>query len=104
VSGAQLALEGMTLADGAASEEWKDRWDRAIAALARTGEEFTADDVRRIAGPPLDHPNAAGARFHAAARRGLIERTGYRKSARQILHAHPIAVWRGRILHTEASA
>lgn len=94
-AGEQLALVGMGLARDAASDAWKDRWNQAIAALARTGEEFTADDVRKIAGAPTDHENAAGALFNGAARRGLIRRVGYRKSARDVLHAHPIAVWKG---------
>jgi hypothetical protein len=94
-SGAQLALEGMALAEAAASEDWQDRWDEAIRLLAGSGREFTADDVREVAGPPTDHPNAAGSRFHTAAMAGLIRRVGYRKSARDVLRAHPIAVWTG---------
>lgn len=96
-SGQGLADKGMALANGAASPEWKRKWDAAIRDLARAGEPFTADDVRDRAGEPTDHPNACGARFNAAARSGLIERVGYRKSARPILHSHPIALWQGRV-------
>lgn len=102
--GQQLALAGMTLADQAASDDWKDRWDAAIVALAAMGEEFCADDVREIAGPPTDHPNACGARFQAAARSGLIRPVGYRKSARDVLHAHPIALWVGTAKARESAA
>lgn len=94
-SGAQLALDGMFLADKAASMDWKERWDNAIAALARTGQEFTTDEIRKIAGPPEDHPNAAGARLQVAARAGLIRQCGYRKSTRETLHAHPLTCWVG---------
>lgn len=95
-SGAQLALDGMFLADQAASQDWKDRWDNAIVALARTGQEFTTDEIRKIAGPPEDHPNAAGARLQVASRAGVIRATGgYRKSTRDTLHAHPLTVWVG---------
>ena len=96
MKGAQLAMFGMTLADEAASPTWKDRWDDAIALLARSGEEFTTDEVRGIAGPPEDHFNACGARLQSAARRGLIEACGYRRSTRAVLHAHPLTLWRGR--------
>ena len=95
MTGQQLALLGMAQADAAAAPEWKERWDKAIVLLAIGGEEFTADDVREIAGAPDDHPNAAGARFQSAARKGLIRHAGYRKSSREVLHAHPIAVWVG---------
>lgn len=95
MNGQQLAIAGMTLADNAASPDWKARWDAAIVELAATGRTFCADDVREIAGAPTDHPNAAGARFQAARRAGLIRHAGYRKSARDVLHAHPIALWIG---------
>lgn len=94
MSGQQLALVGMALADLAAGN-WKDRWDAAITELARAGVPFTTDEVRELAGAPEDHPNAAGARIQDAARKGLIARIGYRKSAREALHAHPLALWQG---------
>jgi hypothetical protein len=94
-SGQQLALTGMVLADAAASAEWKERWDKAIALLAISGQEFTADDVRDIAGPPGDHVNAAGPRFRSAALAGLIRSVGFRKSTRPALRAHHIMVWVG---------
>jgi hypothetical protein len=93
--GAQLALEGMSAADAAASVDWKAAWDTAIAELARRSGTFTTDDVRALAGAPADHPNAAGARILAAARAGLIRKVGYRASSRPELHAHPLAVWTG---------
>jgi len=104
MTGEQLGLLGMALADEAASDAWQAKWDRAIILLAISGEPFCADDVREIAGPPEDHPNACGARFQAAARRGLIRHWGYRKSARAVLHAHPIAEWVGTAKAREAAA
>lgn len=92
--GAQLALAGMNDAAVGAGE-WTQEWERAIAYLATTGEPFTADDVRDLAGEPSDHPNACGAIFNRLAKRGVIARVGYRPSKRPILHAHPIALWIG---------
>lgn len=86
---------GMARADLAASSGWKDRVDAVIRNLARTGEEFTADDVRRRGAVPTDHPRAMGSRFLVAARAGLIRRVGYRPSGRENLHSHPISVWVG---------
>ncbi len=86
---------GMFRADEAADAGWKARVDAAIEELAASGAPFTAEDVREIAGDPPDHPNAMGARFAAAAQRGLIRSVGYRKARRASLHRHPIHVWEG---------
>ncbi len=86
---------GMLRADVAASTSWKQDVDAAIVELAATGEPFTAEEVRELAGDPPDHPNAMGARFNAAARAGLIVRVGYRLARRASLHRHPIALWVG---------
>jgi hypothetical protein len=86
---------GMARADEAAESAWKERVDDAIRLLAAGGGEFAADDIREISGDPPSHPNAMGARFYAMAKRGVIYRVGYRKSKRESLHAHPIAVWVG---------
>lgn len=93
--GQALRDQGIARVDAAEDPAWRAAADVAIAELAASGEEFTAEDVRRIAGDPT-HPNAMGARFRAAAQAGIIRRVGYRASSRVQLHAHPIAVWVGR--------
>lgn len=92
--GERRKSEGMAQADSAEPDFWKDRADAAIKALAAEGRDFTAEDVRHLAGSPT-HPNAFGSRFLSAARRGIIRKVGYRNSNRPSLHAHPIAVWSG---------
>jgi hypothetical protein len=94
-AGEQAKFDGMTLADLAASVDWKRRWDMAIRYLALRGEPFTTDEIRQIAGPPEDHPNAAGARLNSAARAGVIRSIGYAKSKRDVLHSHPLTLWVG---------
>lgn len=100
---------GMARADDVADHAWKDRVDNAIATLASTRDEhgellrFTAEDVRDLAGDPPDHPNAHGARFSAAARRGLIRKVGYRLASRASLHRHPLALWQGTVRSTGES-
>lgn len=91
----QLKLAGMFMADAAASDSWKAAWDAAIIYLADLRVPFTSEEVRALAGPPTDHPNAAGARFLAAARKGRIRAIGYRKSHRESLHKHPLTLWVG---------
>ena len=101
-AGEQLREVGMALADEAAAAAWKERVDAAISSLARRQGldgplPFTAEDVRLLAGDPPEgtSPNAMGARFMAAARRGQIRKVGYRNGVRPSLHAHPIAIWVG---------
>lgn len=88
--------EGMSRVEANSHEEWKAAVDRAISWLARNNLEFTSDDIRSTfdVGEP-HHDNAWGARFAAAARRGLIVKIGHRQSARKVGHARTIAVWRG---------
>lgn len=93
--GEALKNQGMVRAYEAADGDWKNNWSQAIALLASIGEPFTSDEVREIAGAPWDHPNAAGALFHKAARAGLIRSIGYRKSERSTLHKHPLTLWVG---------
>lgn len=105
-----LKTQGQAAAESAASTEWKERWAAAIAELAAQrgldgeGRHFTAEDVRALAGPPLDHPNAAGSLFTRAARAGLIESVGWIRSTRATLHRHPLAVWRGTAKAREEAA
>lgn len=77
-----------------ASEEWRDDAMIAIRGLAAERAPFTAEDVRAIVGDP-PRPNAMGAVFHLAARRGWIRKVGYRKATRPSLHATELAVWEG---------
>ncbi len=85
--------EGIGTVDLAEGVIWKSKADAAIQLLADSGESFTADDVRRIAGDPR-HPNAMGARLLKASRRGLIVCVGRRQSTRAECHAHANPLWR----------
>lgn len=94
-TGERRKAEGMALADAAEPGFWKDRADAAIKALAAEQREFTAEDVRKLAGDPT-HANAMGARFSAAAKAGIITYVKHRKSTRPSLHACKVAVWVGK--------
>lgn len=95
-------MDGKSLRDAGVSsvtshtpQWWRDSCDRAIARLAASGVEFTADEVRAVVGDPPNHPNAMGARFLSAAKSRLIERVGYKKPTRPSRHANVVAIWRG---------
>lgn len=70
---------------------------KAIEDLASSNREFTADDIRAIAGPvPAGyHYNVIGAVVEAARRSCLIRCVGYARSRSVVGHGNRIAVWRG---------
>ena len=93
----QVGQEQAAAADRAWS--WAMRAHDAITELARTGREFTADEVVARVGLPdagTNRNNAVGAVFASAAKQGEIVKTGaYRPSRRVIGHGRIVAVWVG---------
>jgi hypothetical protein len=87
--------DGIARVDDNSDDGWKEAVDDWIHLLARCGADFTVDDIRKVITREPHHDNAWGARFAAAARRGVIRRVGYRQSARPAGHARAVAVWRG---------
>ena len=65
--------------------------DQAVEHFASLGRPFSANDVRRVL-PQVASP-LIGARFLAAARRGLIERVGSTLAQHEESHAHSIGLW-----------
>lgn len=92
----QLKAAGLASSDASADEWFRDCADRAIEQLARRGAEFQAHDIVALLGVPEPrHPNAWGARFSAAARRGVIEQAGYAPSSRPTVAGSAVRLWRG---------
>ena len=91
-SGKQTALDN-------APHQWRERFDRALTYLASLDDPFTVDDVIARAGLPrmseMNKNNAVGAIMSAAARRGLIRRTGYEQAGRSLSHGRAVSVWQG---------
>lgn len=83
--------------ESSSNTEYVTAFEQAIRTLALSGREFTADDVREIAGsaPIGVHFNIAGALMNAAARSGLIVHCGYAISARVAGHGNLVRKWRG---------
>lgn len=94
MNGTDLRDMGIALVDYATPEAWKDEADSLIVSMARSGAEFTAEDVRAWIGDP-PKPNAIGARFMAALRSGIIQRAGWKHASRKEAHARALAVYRG---------
>lgn len=90
--------QGIAEVEAHSDAEYRYRLIRAIQILADGGQEFTADDCRRIAGDPpaTTHPNIAGALFNAAAKQGLIRMVGYGLSSRPQGHGNLVRRWIGR--------
>lgn len=82
------------------NEAWMDYVTSAIACFAKSGIEFTSEDVRTYCGTwaafsSPKHPNAWGAAFSRAAKQGLIERVGYQKNRLASAHSRIVSTWRG---------
>jgi len=73
---------------------WReDALDR-VEAFARSGEEFTSDDVRDGFREP-QHPNQWGGIFHTLANRGVIQRVGFRPSHNRSRRGGVTGIWQG---------
>lgn len=91
----QLKREGIEQV----SQNWPTWTDRAVDAirvyaLAIVGE-FTSDEVRKFSSlPDAPNPNCWGAAFNAAAKLGIIEATGYRRSTLKSAHSRVVTIWK----------
>lgn len=67
------------------------RFDQEI--IRRTpGQELTSEDITAVVGVPPSS-GVVGARMNAAAKRGLIVRSGFRPAKRVNQHAALVSVW-----------
>jgi hypothetical protein len=95
-AGHAVKAVGMSEADGATTQDWRDACDDAIATMAARGVEFQAADLvaEGLVGEPA-HPNQWGPRFSTAARHGVIEAVNAAPSKRATVHASLCRTWRG---------
>lgn len=79
------------------NEAWMEEAIHAIDVLAftRAGGTFTVEDLRRLCPEPKS-PNAWGAAFSVAAKKGLIVACGYTANKLPSAHARIVRVWRGK--------
>lgn len=83
-------------------EEWQDRFRKEVRVLAATRLPFTSEDVLQVVGLPSgqigkDANNAVGAMMNAAAKDGVVVKTGNRRSAsRPSSHGAELTEWRGK--------
>ena len=86
---------GAKVAELSVHTSWRLAAEATIVRLARSGVEFTSDDIHEAVGDPPAHHNAIGGLFIAASRRREIEAVGYRQSTRPVANARPVRLWRG---------
>lgn len=86
--------EGMTRAEMAADEAWRDRAVLTVRDLALSLDEFTSDDVWGSGLEKPREPRVLGSVMEEAAKRGWIRRTGRSVPSAQVSrHNAPVAVW-----------
>ena len=88
-----------------AREKWKADALDLIVQLAKTGREFTSDDLYKAGLPSAPHPNLVGPVFHRAMNLGYIVPTHQvRRSQRKARRHGWVAVYRGAHHMTKAVA
>lgn len=93
--GTELRDRGAARVSDNTPDDWRNSVDCLIRTMALSGQDFTAEDIRDYSGDPPNHPNAMGARFLSAVKRGIIVRSGFAHSRRRSRHAGMIAIYRG---------
>lgn len=103
--GAELRDAGAAAALDAEARKHELAW--AVKKASQAFPTFTSDEVRDILKAELgiaglDHPNALGAAFLAAARAGIIEPTDQvRRSTRDDAHRRKLTVWRSKLVEAK---
>jgi hypothetical protein len=91
----RLRDAGIAQAEASDRYGWNTRLiDQAINAFARTGDRFSANDLRELLPDDLPGP-LYGARFMAACTEKRIERVGRTTSTKANTHSKDIGVWVG---------
>ena len=88
-----------------ARERWKRDALECIERLAKTGREFTSDDLYAAGLPSAPHPNLVGPVFHRAMNLGYIVPTHQVRRSRRKARRHGwVAEYRGAAHMTKAAA
>lgn len=89
------AIAQLELAIFPTVDPWTLAADHTIRTLARLGEPFDAERIRQECGDPT-RPGLIGSRLLAAAKKGLIQKTGnYRVADRPERRGGVLAEWVG---------
>ena len=95
VSGAELRDAGIaSVASNPSMATWRSLARVELERLARSGAEFSADDLTAAVGIPTE-PNAVGAVFAIAHKQGLIRAVGERTGDNPQRHAGHQRTWTG---------
>jgi hypothetical protein len=95
-AGERAKTAGIAAADEHTEVDWASACDAAIDEMARRGVVFQAADLvaEGLVDEP-DHPARWGARFSAAAKRGVIVHAGVVQSSRATVHRSLCRQWIG---------
>lgn len=101
-NGTELKRAGQAMAASPNTlDDWKRTFKTSLARWAATGHPFTSEDVIAVVGLPcgdiaMNANNAVGAMMTAAAKVGLIRKTGNRVQARRASsHGAELTEWIG---------
>lgn len=88
---------GQQTAEHGTDVQWKLAFDEVLSRWARSGEVFTVNEIIDEVGPPLaGTPQVYGTLMSAAAKRGLIAKTGtVRQSPKASRNGGWVFEWRG---------
>jgi hypothetical protein len=89
------AMAGARRADDNADDWWRSTALAGIEALAASGREFTADDLRALGVVEPDHPGRWGGLFLGCSRTGLIVPVGAQRATRGPRKGSLLRIWRG---------
>jgi hypothetical protein len=87
------AAAGMRAVTEASDEISRNAVDQAIKVYADRGTPFSIESFRDLL--PDVRPALIGARFSAAAKRGLIRAVGFEQSTKPSTHGAWVRVWTG---------
>ncbi len=100
--GGTLKAEGMKGAENARDiQDWKEEFNRTVAACALSQRPFTSEHIIAMIGLPrvdvrTNANNAVGAMMNSAAKRGIIKKTGnHVLSKRPSSHGAELTEWIG---------
>jgi hypothetical protein len=82
------------IGENPAEAPWRARALPVLRDLARSGDEFTSEDVTAKVGQP-PHPNSVGSLMNTASRQGWIRRSGFVQAERPNQHAALVSRWIG---------
>lgn len=87
--------DGLQAAYAYTSEQWRDQALDIVCSLAADGEQFTAEDLRRLGLPAPEKPQQWGSLFAALQHHGIAEAVGWGPSTTASGQERGVRIWQG---------